>query len=388
MSDFSRARGLLLACAVWDADAGVLERVRARAAEVLDWSEAIARLRMHRLVPHAHRALVASAAPVPGAPARALAGEAMAIGARALGRTRQLSDLARCMEEAGVRALAFKGPALSLAAYGDAGVRDSIDLDFVVSPRDVGRARAALLDAGYRSRTEMSAAQERMLQRSFGHFSYAREGAPAGVELHWRFGGPRYPWSMPVDDVIARSRTVEIAGASVVVAEPTDELLLQAMHGARHQWEYLEWLVTFAKLLRGPRVDRAALVERARASGSLGALAVAMQLARDLLGTPPTVAPPVRAPGGKTDEIAGEIVRRIDRGIETGESLLEQPHALNMRMMDRSADRVRYVALGIFAPTPREWELVRLPDPLLVLYYPIRVLRVLARRLRSLVARR
>ena len=44
--------------------------------------------------------------------------------------------------------------------------------------------------------------------------------------------------------------------------------------------------------------------------------------------------------------------------------------------MDHASDRVRYVALSVFSPTPREWELVRLPAWLVLLYYPIRLARV------------
>ena len=45
-------------------------------------------------------------------------------------------------------------------------------------------------------------------------------------------------------------------------------------------------------------------------------------------------------------------------------------------------------ASSVFTPTAREWELIRLPDALLFLYYPIRFARVAAMRLRSLFVRR
>ena len=76
-----------------------------------------------------------------------------AIAARALGRARQLAGLPRCMEFAGVRALAFKGPGLSLAAYGDVAVRDSIDLDLVVRPCELDlRARRSFPPATFPAR--------------------------------------------------------------------------------------------------------------------------------------------------------------------------------------------------------------------------------------------
>lgn len=375
---------LLLACAVWDADAAGLDRVRESARAVGEWSSWLRLVRLHRLVPHARRALHDARAEIPPDISRELEAETRAIAARALGLAQQLVDLVRLLDGAGVRVLPFKGPALSLAAYGDIGVRDSIDLDLVVRPRDLDRARAAMRTAGYASRAGMSPAQERMLQRSFGHFSYARDGAPAGVELHWRFAAPRYPWSMPPDDVLARARTVELAGTAIAVPDPTDELLLQAMHGARHQWERLEWLVAFRQLLRDGTVDEAALIERARANGSARALRLGLRLVRELLGAP---LPPALA-AISSDGASAARARAIVRAIESGTNSTEQPYAFNLRMMDRMRDRARYIALSVFAPTPREWELVRIPAAFLPLYYPIRLARVLALRTRSLFVRR
>ncbi len=377
MSEAASARALLLACAVWDADAARLERVRGSAYAIQDWSAWLRLARMHRLVPHAACALQESGATIPADCAHALQDETIAIAARALARARQLAELASMLARDGVRAVAFKGPALSLAAYGDVGVRDSVDLDIVVGPRDLDRARETLRAAGYASRARMSPAQERTLQRSFGHFTYVREGTPASVELHWRFAAPRYPWSLPAEEVLSRSRSIVIAGAQVAVAEPTDELLLQAMHGVRHQWECLEWLVAFERLLRVATVDQRALIERARANGSQRALAVSVRLANDLLGA--RLSPPLDgiSRDGTSVALAGEIARAIANAADAGELPTQQPYSFNQRMMDRTGARARYLALSVFAPTVREWELVRLPDRLRLLYYPVRLLRVL-----------
>ena len=377
MTTAAPERDLLLACAVWNASAAELDRVRERARRVADWDAWFQLTRMHKLVPHAQRAVGAAGAAVPPDVASELKAETLAIATRALARARQLAELARLLGRADVPSLAFKGPALSIAAYGDVGVRDSSDLDVVVRPRDVDRAREAMRLGGYESRPGMSAAQELALQPSFGHFSYAREGDPAAVELHWRFAASRYPWSMPPGEVLARARTIELAGAAIAIPGHVDDVLLQAMHGARHQWERLEWLVAFGLTLRNEALDERLLIERARANGSDRALRVGLRLARDLLGTP---LPPVLAAiplDDATRALAGEIARSIG-----GEAVptTDEPYAFNLRMMDRVSDRARYVALSVFAPTPREWELVRLPDALLPLYYPIRLARVLALR--------
>jgi hypothetical protein len=378
------AYDLLLACAVWEPSARQLEIVRTRADARVNWKEWFELVHAHRLVPHSQRALGAVRALSPPDVAEALMKETVTIAARSLARTRQLAELLSVLAADGVRALPFKGPALSLAAYGDLGVRDSIDLDVVVRPDDIDAARAAMIRAGYAPRTEMSPAQERTLQRSFGHFVYAAPHGGAAVELHWRFAAPRYPWSIPAEEVFSRAVTIDLAGSPIASPDATDQLLLQLMHGARHQWERLEWLVAFAQLLRRVGENEEVLIERAEANGSSRALSLALRLAHDLLGAP--LSPRLAALAG--EERSAARAAQIVGAIEAARFSTVQPYVFNMAMMDRGRDRARYIALSVLSPTPREWELVRLPDWLVFLYYPIRLVRVSALRIRSLFVRR
>ena len=374
MSESRAAHKLLVACATWDASGRELDTIAALARTGVDWDDWLDMIRWHRLVPHAQRALRSAQAVVPPAVAAGLSNEAIAISAGALARTRQLTAILEAMRAAGVRALAFKGPALSRVAYGDLGVRESTDLDVVVLPVDTDRARGALVAAGYLSRAGMSRAQERVLQRSFGHFAYAAPGDGVMVELHWRFAAARYPWSIPAAHVFARAVPIELAGSAVLGPEPVDQLLLQVMHGTRHQWERLEWLVVLVQLLKRAQPDEESLIERAGVYGSSRALALALRLAHDVLGAP--LSP--RLAGLADDPRAGPRSARIARTLEAGTFTTEQPYGFNMELMDRPRDRARYIALSVLAPTPREWELVRLPGWLVLLYYPIRIARVLA----------
>jgi hypothetical protein len=368
------AHELLLACATWDASDRELERVALRAKADVDWIAWLEMARWHRLIPHAQRALLAARAPTPPDVATALLQETIAIGGGALARARQLLVVLDALRDAGVRALPFKGPVLALAAYGDLGARDSTDLDIVVMPRDLDRARDVLLAAGYISRTEMSRAQERVLQAAYGHFAYAAPDDGVMVELHWRFAARRYPWFIPPEEVFGRSVEIQLAGSPVPGPDLPDVLLLQAMHGARHQWERLEWLVAFVQLLKRVSSEDDWLIARAGANRSSRALQLALRLARDLLGAPLTP----RFARLADDPRAAAHAAHISHTLEAGAYSTHQPYQFNMGVMDRPLDRARYIALSALCPTPREWELARLPDWLVGLYYPLRLARVLA----------
>jgi len=367
---------LVLACATWERSAERRAIVAdAAASDELDWAHWLSLVRYHRLAPHAYRQIEALGA-APAAIRHELATDARAVAERSLALTRQLTDLVRAFEAAGVLALPFKGPALALAAYGEIGARASTDLDVVVTELEIAGARAALIGAGYEARHGTSPAQERAVLHSFGHVVFVRAGAPAPVELHWRFASPRYPWSLPVDDVVARAQRRPIGGVELVVPESHDHALLQCMHGVRHQWQQLEWLVALREQVRRDAIDATTLIERAALHGSRRALLAGFALLRDLLGA--EVPGPIDAAIG-ADAALAPLVRTMRAGIERGEPFdtLREPYVLSMRLMDRSRDRARYLLQSILAPTIREWELVRLPDALLPLYYPIRLGRLL-----------
>jgi hypothetical protein len=142
--------------------------------------------------------------------------------------------------------------------------------------------------------------------------------------------------------------------------------------------------VAFAQLLRHARENEEVLIERADATGSSRALGLALRLAHDLLGAP--LSPRLSALAG--EERTAARAAQIVRAIEAAKFSTEEPYGFNLSMMDRGRDRARYIALSVFSPTPREWELVRLPDRLVFLYYPIRLARVMLLRIRSVFVRR
>ena len=232
--------------------------------------------------------------------------------------------------------------------------------------------------AGYVSRYGMSAAQERIVQGSFGHSVFVRSADEAPVELHWRFARAIYPWTLPVDDVFSRACYIDIAGVSVLTSDPLDSTLLQCMHGARHEWESLEWLVALDSTLRRTHIDSGALLERATRHRSRRALLLAALLLRDLLKS--DAAPRELIALAERDsnvmQLATEIVARFTEELTTGP---RTGRRFAMRLMDGNADRANYLLRSAFEPTLREWEMLPLPNPMLPLYYLIRPVRLLFR---------
>src|SRR5690606_19651723 len=148
--------------------------------------------------------------------------------------------------------------------HGDPGLRPGADLDLLVAPGDVARARERLLALGWSACWQPP---ERLVgpYLRLGTTLYFTAPGRADVDLHWRLGGPEFPIPLPLDDLLRRSREVA-PGLRTFGAE--DMLLFLCAHGGKHRWERLLWLADVARLLEAaPALDWDALRARAASSG-------------------------------------------------------------------------------------------------------------------------
>lgn len=374
------AMALLLAATRAARPGGDATRVMRAAAQVEDWDAVLRLATRHRVLPFVFRHLDDNGGGgVSSSTLALLRGATLEVAANALASARELQRLLAAFDAAGVRALPYKGPALALVAYGDIGVRDFVDLDFVVSPDDLDRARDALVAIGYRQREGMSRAQEGAIYGGQGHFPYMCAGRLA--ELHWRFAATRFPWNPSLDAILARAGRAALAGTEIIVPSHQDHVLLLALHGTRHLWAELEWVAAITGLLRSAHVDAASLLSEASASGGRRALLVGLEVARRVLDAPV----PVQLAAEATRDAAVEpLVRASIASLMHGSAatVLRRNHAraFYLRCLERPVDRVRFIAQSTLRPTPREWELMRLPGALSSLYVPLRLGRLLLRR--------
>lgn len=341
-----------------------------------DWTDALAFARRHRMVQIVGRWLDALPAGAVPPTARDAWRAARFEGAQAsLAAARELARVVSTLRAAGVEPVAYKGPALALVAYGDAGARPCADLDLVVPPAEYATARAALLRAGFASRRGLTASQEAVILGGQGHADFARADSDAPfVELHWRFAARRVPWTLPVTAVRARADTLAVAGVEVRSPCVDDQLLLLAWHGTRHGWEQFEWLVAFAALLEREHAGAGTLLDRAAPAGGRRALLVGATLASRCLGLPASA--PLARIGERDRRVTALVDAAMSRWMTRATWSTAAEHDYERDALERPRDRARRLLATLVLPTPREWEALRLPASLSALYVPLRLVRL------------
>jgi hypothetical protein len=167
----------------------------------------------------------------------------------------------------GLEVLPLKGPALSEALYGSPTLRPCDDLDLLVQPRDFSRSQSLLMDLGF----------EPMAKADDYHQTFCRRNTT--VELHFAVAPPSSP-AMDFGVAWARSRVTEFRKQRIRFFAKPDLLLYLVIHGVKHEFARLIWVLDVARALADlDEGDLDQVFTMARNMGIEGALLTTCELA-------------------------------------------------------------------------------------------------------------
>lgn len=351
----------MLWCVRPESDATVPDDIEQTLHEGLDWTRFTRFALAHRVTPQVAAAL--GRLPVGAVPVElkeAFSAHARAIALHAGQQVAALTEVIALLESRGVRAVSFKGPALSAAAYGDSALRCCRDLDLLTRAEDIPACIEALATLGFVAEEgQLTPREERAFMRSDSSFACVRSTDGLVVEPHWTIS----PRNLAVDfDTAALcSRAVEIeielGGGRLPCLTPQDHLLVVCAHAAKHEWSELRWVRDLAGLVRHPRVDPQTCLEQAAAIGCRRLVEIGFWLVRDLLGV--TVPCDLDAVQDSRD-----LARRYAARLFPDFRAAPNPFALSrdwLRTRERVRDKLRYVTRTLFTPRLKHVRMLQLP---------------------------
>jgi len=363
---------LLRACC--HSDPSSLDMAVAR--QDLQWDQVFRLASDHRVLPVLYTRLHGRA-DVPASIQSALRARFLGHCQRVLRFTAEFARISRQFELADVSVVAHKGPVLAQRLYGDAAMREFGDLDFLVRPSDLSRARSVLLELGYAAKLTLTPRQEREYLRSgYEHvFGYGREHNL--VELQWQVLPRFYAIDLKVEDLFQRSRALQFESCAVRTLCDEDLLLVLCIHAAKHQWMHLGMIRDIATLA-GRDLPWAEIMRHARQLGIERMVLVSLLLARNLLGcTLPEVVS--NNPGiAVSNRIALAIADDLRDERETNPESMAYFRAM-AGLRERRRDKARFLVRLALTPSVGEWETLRLPDKLFPMYRGVRAFRLLKR---------
>jgi len=113
------------------------------------------------------------------------------------------TELAERFQQQNVSVRVIKGHLVGLAVYGDVSLRNSGDIDIVVSPRDVSRAAKVLIDSGLKSSLDASWFADDNFLSTHREASFTDLDGAFDVDLHWTLNYPWVPAVITVDKLFS-----------------------------------------------------------------------------------------------------------------------------------------------------------------------------------------
>lgn len=370
---------LLLLCARMRACGESADRIRALAAGELDWDYLFLLAKRHAVLPLLHRQLNASVGErLPPAFRKKLSAKFSENTARNILLAGELTDIVKLFETEGIPALAYKGPALAVLAYGNISLRRFIDLDVIVRKRDVRRAGGLLHNLGFEPAGDLSQSQEEILLRSQHNLAFTRDGGKLIVEVHWEVASQQFASVSVGECVWERAVTVALNGGEVKSLSPEDLLLALCVHGTKHMWERLGWVCDVAELVNShPQLDWPYVLQRAQDAHVERMLHLGLRLAGGLLAAS---LPESLRRRTLSDESAAHLASIVAAKMFDGEEYepagLIESVTFNLRARRRLREKLQYFRF-IFRPTDGDLKAHPLPHNLTFVYYLLRPFRLL-----------
>lgn len=289
----------------------------------------------------------------------------------------ELIKLLDLLEAHGVNSIPFKGPTLTLQAYGDVGLRQYKDLDLLIRKDQVETVCRLLRGEGFSPTTDLTPATTAASLR-FGCALTFTDARNVIVDVHWNVAERHFGMPISTGDFWTRLEPVKLGNRTLLTLSAEDLLLVLCTHGYAHSWDRLAWICDVAVLVeRRTNLDWAYVFDRARHSGVLRILLLGLSLARDLLHVtlPPNVDGEMEQDGVVLGTARKTMAKLFAPHNHSGALGLLSQH---LSMRERTRDKLRSLVAMIVMPREYDWVFVSAPTPL---YYLVRPLRWAATRL-------
>jgi hypothetical protein len=381
---------VLLCCATTNIESQKADHIRGLLKENINWDKLIEMAQHHRVVPllYSHLSRICLDL-VPKAIMTKLRADFLTQTRRGLLLSGELIKLLNLFAAENISVLPFKGPVLAASVYSNLSLRQFSDLDILVHPQDVEKAKNLFLSQGYSmkiERIEVTPEQKATFVRSQSIYKLVREDAypfihpeyDLIVELHWGIL-PNY-FSFPIDSekLWQDLAPVTIVGETVPNLSPENTLLMLAGHGTKDCWTNLARVCDVAELIRShPQLNWHKLLEEASIKGGQRMLFLALTLAQTLLGTalPDEVCQKMQA-DSRVSLLASQVRQTLFNNDEASykDGSVTRFH-LNVR--ERLQDKILYSLRLITTPTTSDWLILPLAEFPSFIYYLLRPARIL-----------
>lgn len=277
----------------------------------------------------------------------------------------------------------FKGPVLSLELYHDIGFRNFGDIDILVEEKDAEKAKLILEELDFSCiypKIELSEKQKKVNYSISHHYHFKHPIQNIHIELHWSITNPKAYSGLKTNEIILNSRKLKVSNYELNYISKTENLVYQAAHGAIHQWYRLFWLKDFSVLYKKSSIEELKkayqLSKKLKLQKSFNQACYLSNLIYDI-SLPDFLTNP-----GKSFLIKTPI-KSISSMDLSQKGVIGKISFIFYRLKLKPDSKYYFELLYRLRTHLSDWELLRLPNSLFFLYYPLRPFLLIYKLLRK-----
>jgi hypothetical protein len=347
---------LLIDCGRASVEPARAERIRTIATAGLNWDRLLKLARRHGLAPLLYRHLnTICASAVPAGAFGILRDDFQKNAALSLLLVGELVQLLKVLNDGGIEAVPYKGPAMAMKLYGHVALRQFCDLDILVRERDVWKASRLIEAQGFEPEFVIARQRRTRVVRNDYVRLFQRDAGRTLVELHWGIAPRSFAVRFDGNAVWRRLEPMSLQGARVLMPCAEELLLMLCVHGARHSWDKLEGVSSIAALVRRePELDWGHVWQSAGEMHCRRMLVFGLLLADRLFDVPvPPQADPIRRSRGLLAMIDNVVLAMAsDR---RPSPTLAHRVVFQLRLKDSRTDQMRHCLRLASTTTPVDW---------------------------------
>lgn len=354
------------------------------------WQTLVQKAMNHRVLPLLYKKLSDRADQVPADLMAQLKEMNNQTSLKAIALTGELIHLIEILEQHQIPAIAYKGPILSLLAYGSISARAFDDLDIWVQPQHFFKPKTLLEPYGYQAQllSMLSPQQEQAFFGRLGEYLMVNSETQIHLDVHGRcVAGDGFAEFLDLNCFWDRLETINLMGRSIRTLCREDLVLYLCIGAGKDGWPYLKHVCDLATLIeRHPDLDWNQILQEARRLKMEQMLRIGLLLAHTILDLPLNDR---LLTFSKQSRSAQWISQRISQRLTSDQPPLTTDPSLERFlvrwiMLDTWTHKISYLSAKViwniklfFMINDLDHQFFSLPRPLYFLYYGIRPIRLL-----------
>jgi hypothetical protein len=254
----------------------------------------------------------------------------------------ELIRIVKLLEENHIKAIPFKGAILSQLIYSDITLRQFGDLDILVNSDELFKTYQILSKLGYDIYGNPLFLKDPLWIKASKDMTFYHKTKKVVIELHWKL----FHNSFAKNSIDIWQNTDHIKIKNQEFNTLNNDILLAylCIHGSRHLWERLEWLVDIDRLIRVQTIDWMQVIKTAKTFQSSNMLYLGLNIVYSLYHTPLPSDIIDKISNQKIDKLTQNIIKLLNNPLSqkqtTKEIILRQK--LHSQMQDSILNKIKY----------------------------------------------